>query len=430
MDQEYLDTAIEEYRNRIHEKEVEILQDKEVQKYIEHRRQLQDLALREKWSSLKKRPPLEEYLRDRRKEISFNFSSPKQLRELFIDQLGLKVFKATAKGNPSLDDEALEHYSKKIPVAKLLSQRNKLVHLLSTFLEGMKNAIRSDGRLHTSFNLHVATTGRLSSTKPNLQNIPNVANNPEEAKTIRNIFVADPGCTLIEADFAQAEFRIFGQLSQDPILYEDLRNGIDIHTKIGALGFSIPESEVTKKQRADAKTVVFGTMYGRTPESVAEQLDISVAAAKALQDAMFKRYKKAAGWIRSTIVAARRDKYVRGLFGQIRHLEGQIDSPNAGIKKEAERQAINSPIQGSSSQMCCFAALRIDREFERQGLKDARVLLLIHDAIMCNVRDEDKEIAAQIMRECMLHPHPKVTIPLSIDMKWGKRWGELESVSL
>jgi DNA polymerase-1 len=428
IDKKYLDKIILKFRERISKLSSRITEDKDVQRYVLYRQEKHSQERLERWrksKSIQKRFTKEAYCNVGIDKIQFNSKSPKQLKELFIDLLQKKVVKKTKSGNPAFDREALTIYSHKVPVAKLMSEKNKLGTLLSTFLEGMRNNIRVDGKLHSSFNLHVAKTGRLSSSNVNLQNIPNKTNNPTTAKLIRNIFTADsPDDVLLDADYGQAEFRVWAQFSGDQVLIDDLLAGVDIHRKIAALGFGVPEEDVTIEQRGVAKTIVFGNMYGRSPKSVAKQLGVSIQQAEKIQDVLFKRYKVAARWIESTKKLAARDKQVIGLFGQIRHLKELMESPIEDVRSKAIRQSVNSPIQGSASQMACFAAMRIQSMLDERGIR-GRVLLLVHDSILVNIDKTRVEEGKAIMEEAMLHPHPNVNrVPLKIDVSTGWRWGD------
>lgn len=435
IDVEYLDKMLAIYQQKIAEIDKSIQQDISVRNYInEKKRQYKDIRRLkyENTPAAQKKYTLEEYINIGINEITFNSNSPKQLAELLYDKLKLPVIKRTDKNSPSTSADVLETYAKKVPVAKLLVQKNKLSHLSSTFLEGMKARLKSDNKIHTSFNLHVTVTARLSSTNPNLQNLPNKTNNPSDAKLIRNIFTGDPNCVLVECDYGQAEFRMWGQISNDQAMYEDLLQGVDIHKKFASIVYRIPEVEVTKDQRNMVKAVVFGTIYGRTPESVSDQLGISVKEAKEIQNQLFKRYPQAAMWLKSSKVVAKRDGYVLGLFGQKRRLANEISSINASVRAEAERQAMNSPLQGSASQMTCYAGMKIANAFkEKLPHPESGVIMLIHDAIVMNVHKDSILYydALNIIEDCMLHPHPKVTFPLKIDFKVSKKWGDGEEMS-
>lgn len=429
IDTEYLDNVINIYDQKISELNTKIQLDNNVRNYATNKETAAIKAITDKWvnsKTLTKRYDLSDYIiKNLEDVVFFNPDSPKQLTELFIQQMKLPIVSTTASGQPSMDAESLAFYAKKVPLAKLLLQKSKLSTLYGTFLAGMRDKVRSDGRLHTSFNMHVAVTGRLSSSAPNLQNVPNFTNNPEDAKLIRNQFIAEEGCSLLEVDYAQAEFRILGMLSGDPILKQDLIDGLDVHRLFASRGFGIPEEQVTKQQRGASKQVVFGTMYGRQPKSVAEQLDIPIEQAESIQQSFFDRYRVSANWITKTKAEAKKFKQVKGLFGQIRHLSGQIDSYNHIIRSEAERQCVNSPIQGSASQMNCYASIRINQRIQDFGI-DAQMLMWIHDAIVFNVADDQIELLKEVITDCMLHPHDIVgDFPLGVDFKVGKRWGDM-----
>lgn len=269
-----------------------------------------------------------------------------------------------------------------------------------------------------------------SSSDPNLQNVPNKGRFPEDSERVRNIFVADPDCFILEADYGQIEFRMWAQLSQDPALYKDLRDGLDVHTKFAAMGFNIPESEVTKPLRNTAKNVVFGTMYGRSPESVAEELEISNREAISIQKALFNRYPQAVKWINVSKASAKRDGYVTGFFGQRRRLAQQLSDARRFIRSEAERQSVNSPIQGSSSQMTCVAAIKIFQGIRESNFNPStRILLLIHDSIVLNIHKNDAKECLDLVERCMLNPHPGVTVPLTVGMNYSVRWGKAKELS-
>lgn len=433
VDLEYLKSTISDYTIKISNLEKLIEADSNIQEYEEDLKNAYRNKRYEKWVQSKtlknKYTNYQDYCDIKVEEIKFNPGSYKQLGELFIKKLKMPCIKTTDSGNPSIDAEVLDVYSKDIPVASLLSKKNKLSHLVGTFLVGMQERIREDKKLHTSFNLHVASTARLSSTNPNLQNIPNKTKNPDDAQLIRNIFIADEDCVLLEADYGQAEFRIWAQLSGDEVMYDDLVNGIDIHRKFASIGFGIPEDQVDSDTRNKAKAIVFGTMYGRSPESVASDLGISVKDAIVIQQSLFKRYKKAAMWVKIAKVVAKRDGYVTGLFGQKRRLKEDLNSMLSFKRAEAERQAVNAPIQGSASQMTCFAALKIHEELKQKLPRECnRILMLIHDAIVLNVHKDDVEESLNIISECMLSPHPLITVPLKIDIKCGIKWGNAKEM--
>jgi len=427
VDRTYLDSMIIEYKTRIENLTTEILQDRDVVSYIELMRERYIQKRKDKYIQsvyIQRRYSEQEYCEMGIDKIQFNAKSPKQLRELFIDMLGMPVIQKTDKGNPQLNAVVLEIYADRIPIARTLSYQNKLKQLLSTFLVGIRGKLRADGKLHSSFLQHIAATARLSSRSPNLQNVPNKDKNPKESKEIRNLFVGDTEeDVIIEGDLGQAEFRVWGLLAKDEVMYEDLRQGVDIHRKFASIGYEMPEDEVTDVERSPTKGVVFGTIYGRSPKSVAVQLNMPEAKAKKVQQALFNRYRRSAKWLDDTVKFAHKHGYVLGFFGNRRHLEDTINHPDASTRAHAERQAKNSPIQGSASLMNCLAGVRILEEFKKHNIQ-GRILSFIHDAILVHVHKSQAYQAYKIMQECMTHPHPAVDVPLTADFKVGFRWGE------
>lgn len=433
IDLEYLDSAITFYEDKVKALESQLLEDPYIKEYIEEKREVYRAERAKKWEiskTLSRRYSVKDYCEIGIDSITFNSNSPKQLIEFFIHKMKQPILATTEKNSPSINNEVLKVYAKKLPVASILSSKNQASHILGTSLEGMKKRLRRDNKLHTSFNMHVAVTARLSSTDPNLQNVPNKGRFPEDSERVRNIFVADPDCFILEADYGQIEFRMWAQLSQDPALYKDLRDGLDVHTKFAAMGFNIPESEVTKPLRNTAKNVVFGTMYGRSPESVAEELEISNREAISIQKALFNRYPQAVKWINVSKASAKRDGYVTGFFGQRRRLAQQLSDARRFIRSEAERQSVNSPIQGSSSQMTCVAAIKIFQGIRESNFNPStRILLLIHDSIVLNIHKNDAKECLDLVERCMLNPHPGVTVPLTVGMNYSVRWGKAKELS-
>lgn len=426
VDRTYLDSMILEYNKRIKEMNKDILNDRDVKRYVKLLKDTYKEKRLEKYRNSKyiqKRYDEKEYCEKGIEKMEFNAKSPKQLRELFINMLKMPILQRTDKGNAQLNATVLEIYAERISIAKTLSYQNKLKQLQSTFLVGIREELRADNKLHSNFSQTNTVTGRLASFRPNLQNIPNKDKNPKESKEIRDLFVGDrEEDVIIEGDLGQAEFRIWGQLAHDEVMYKDLEQGVDIHRKFASIGYEILEEKVTDKERTPTKGIVFGTIYGRSPKSVAIQLNMPEDKAKKVQQALFHRYQKSATWIEEIKVFARKHGYVRGLFGNIRHLQDSINHPDAGIRAHAERQAVNSPVQGSSSIMNCLAGVKIEKEFREKGI-DGRILMFIHDAIVINVKRSQAYEAYKIMHDCMIHPHPKIDVPLTADFKVGKRWG-------
>jgi DNA polymerase-1 len=433
VDKEYLIETQQKFKERIKGLEEQIYRNRDVRIYVESRKKKHREERAAKWDKSKnlqsRYKNREEYCELKIEEIAdFNYGSDKQLKELFIDQLQLKIGKRTNGGGASFDKEAMEVYARKVPIAKLIADANKTANLLTIFLDGILDRIRTDGRVHTSLNLQIAESGRLSSSGPNLQNIPNRTNNPTDAKLIRDIYIADsPNHVIIEFDQKQCEFRTWCQMSQDPVMIQDLANGLDIHTDIASEGFKIPKDQVTKEKRDGAKGVVFGKMYGRGNRSVADQLGISIKEAEKIETALFSKYKVASAWLRQVVIKARHDKYVDNLFGFRRHLKGLIDSSDSALRSAAERLAVNAPIQGGASQMVCYAMLKADKLFKENNIR-GRLLFPIHDAILFSVHKDDIRRAIPLIEESMIHPHPLINVPLGIDGKIGYRWGSTQTV--
>lgn len=430
IDKPYLEGVQEQYRQRIAELEKQMFVHPEVLKFVENKKNEHRRLRGEKWEKSKasqKKYSKEDYCNIGIEEIVFNPGSSKQLKELFIDQLKLKVGKTTKSGGASFDAEAMEVYARKVPLAKILSDINKASNFLTTFLDGIHSRIRVDGRIHTSINLQVADTGRLSSSAPNLQNVPNSTNNPVDSKLIRDMFLPDPDYVFLEYDQAQCEFRSWCQMSGDEVMKADLAAGLDIHTEIASKGFGVSKDQVTKAQRGGAKGVTFGKMFGRGNRSVAEQLGISVKEAEKIEAILFQKYKKAAAWLKSMVQKAHEDKQVVNIFGFVRHFKHILEHPDQGVRAQVDRLAVNSPIQGAASQMVCYAGLRIYNLFKEYRIR-GRLVWPIHDAWLMCVHKDDVEDAIPLIEEGMEHPHYKIDVPLKAEGKVGSKWGSMEDV--
>lgn len=366
--------------------------------------------------------------------IEFNLRSTMQLAELFTDILKLPVLGRTASGKPQMDRKVLTQYGTVDPWADKLLLYRKLSTFKSTFLEGLKSRMTPDRRVHTDYKQHITVTGRLSSSNPNLQNMPRVKadshtiDGVDLGLMVRNCFISDPCCQLVESDFSQIEFRIWGDMSHDKALFADIEAGVDIHRKIASLCFKVPPEQVTSEQRNIAKTTVFGLMYGRGIRKIAEQYGIPIHEAQHISDTIFNAYPQATAWIDTIIEEAKREKCVKSLFGRVRHLAGYIDNSKKMIRSEAERQAVNSPIQSAASDLTCMSACEINKRFQAGECGSrARIVLLIHDSIVVNVDESNLEKCCLLMKQVMLDEGKKwgITIPINIDLKVGVRWGEL-----
>lgn len=377
-----------------------------------------------------------------------NFNSTDQLAELFFNILKLNPIKRTASGKPSVDEEVLKALAPLHPVADQILVYKKHVGMLSKYVDGLMERVDKDGLLHSDFLIHGTVTGRLSSANPNLQNIPREPlyildpNGPDtwedkETKTIKRgyiikiktLFIPRPGYIWVEADYGQAEFRHWANYSQDQVMIQDILaadngTGPDIHKKTASQGWGIPLEQVTKKLRDQAKTIVFGIMYGRGAKAVAEEIGITEQQAQKIIDAFFGRYPVAKAWLNRTIAITRRDRKISSIFGRIRRLPG-INSPIDYVREENERLAVNSPIQSAASDMNCNAANRIRKVFQENNI-DGHLLILVHDAIYCEVAEKDFDRGIIMMREAMEKPISGVTVPMRAEFKVGSHWGNAE----
>jgi len=350
----------------------------------------------------------------------FNINSPLELRSVLYDKLKFKSSKQTKKGALSTDREALANIAKAYPkhlVPKFLLEYRECTKMLSTFINGLSRHIDKNGRVHSTYKQHGTVTGRLSSSEPNLQNIP-------RESTIRGIFVANPGYTLVEADYGQAEFRFWAFYSQDPQMIYDLKSGQDIHKMTAASAWGVPLDKVTKTQRQNAKAIVFGLMYGRGTWSVAQQLGIPEEEAEKIVEIFFGRYPIAKRWLKNQVQLAKRQGYVTNYFGRIRRLPG-INSNDNMVQSEAERQAKNSPIQSGASDMTCVASIRIKKRLAAEGLK-AKLVLTVHDSLVYECLDAEVDKTINIIKEETERPIGEINVPMICELKKGQRWGFLE----
>lgn len=360
-----------------------------------------------------------------KESYQLNLNSPKQLADLFFGpaNLNLESIKSTGGGNPSVDAEVLEYLAEheRVPTATVINQHRKLGKFLSTYLVGIYNKSAFDGRVHPQYQQALTTTGRLSCKEPNLQNIP------REAKDLKDCFESDPGFTFVKSDLAQAEFRCWAHYSNDPDMIRDIESGMDIHRRIAAQIFGIPEQDIAKDslERTTAKQTVFGLMYGRGPRAIAEQYGISENRACSIKQLFFSTYPYAAKWLRDRKEYVKEFKCVRNWLGRIRRLP-MIDSDNQGLAAEAERQATNSPIQSLASEMndkYMENTLRITRQ---KGIR-CYPATTVHDANVFQVEDSKIAEFVGIMNEVVVTSFPGFRCKMKLDFEVGKTLGTLES---
>lgn len=353
--------------------------------------------------------------------LTFNVNSTKQVGEILFDQLKLdEKAKKTKTGGYSTSEEVLEKLRDKHPIiGKLLAYR-QLKKLLSTYIDALPELIYPEtGKIHTSFNQAVTATGRLSSTNPNLQNIPV---RDDLGREIRKAFTAEnEQCTFFSADYSQIELRIMAHLSQDTHMIEAFRSGADIHAATAAKIYNLPVEEVTSDMRRKAKTANFGIIYGISVFGLAERLSISRGESKELIDGYFRTYPQVRAYMDESIRVAKEKGYVETIFKRRRYLP-DIHSHNAVVRGYAERNAINAPIQGSAADIIKVAMIRIHRRFAAEGLK-SQMILQVHDELNFNVYNEELERVKSIVLEEM-EQAIQLQVPLIADCGEGRNWLE------
>lgn len=352
---------------------------------------------------------------------SFNINSTKQVGEILFDKLKLdEKAKKTKTGGYSTSEEVLEKIRGKHPIVDKLLEYRGIKKLLSTYIDALPALIHpGTGKIHTSFNQAVTATGRLSSTNPNLQNIPV---RDELGREIRKAFIADDDdCIFFSADYSQIELRLMAHLSNDPHMVEAFCSGADIHAATAAKIYGIPVEEVTSDMRRKAKTANFGIIYGISVFGLAERLSIPRAESKELIDGYFQTYPRIKEYMEESIRVAKEKGYVETLFKRKRFLP-DINSHNAIVRGYAERNAINAPIQGSAADIIKLAMIRIHQRFEAEHLK-SRMILQVHDELNFNVRKEEFDRVKEIVLDCMEHVL-QLRVPLIADCGEGKNWLE------
>jgi DNA polymerase-1 len=346
----------------------------------------------------------------------FNISSPKQLAEVLFGKLGLPVIRKTKTG-PSTDADALEELATLHPIPAKVVEYRGLTKLKGTYIDALPALVDPrTGRLHTTFNQAVAATGRLSSSDPNLQNIPIRS---ELGHRIRNAFVADPGYQIVSADYSQIELRVLAHFSQDPAFLDAFASGQDIHRRTAAEVFNVALDAVSGEQRRIAKAINFGLVFGQTDFGLAQTLRIARADAHAYIERYFQRYARVRQYMDEAIAEARRTGSVSTLLGRTRSLP-QIKSSRPQERNYAERMARNTPIQGSAADILKLAMIRVDREMAR--FSDARLLLTVHDELVFEVKTDEVAAFSAWVKGVMESAYA-LRVPLVVDVHAGPNWG-------
>jgi DNA polymerase-1 len=345
----------------------------------------------------------------------FNVGSPAQLAQVLFEELKLPVLKRVKTG-PSTDHEVLEKLAEEHPLPQAIIDYRNVAKLKSTYLDTLPQLIGADGRVRTTFNQASTATGRLSSTNPNLQNIPI---RTELGKQIRRAFVAAPGHQLVSADYSQVELRILAHMAQDEGLVRAFAEAADVHARTAAEVFQVPEAEVTADQRRAAKMVNYGIAYGLSPHGLSTRLRIPLDEAKSIIDRYFARFPGIAKYIEDTVARVKRHGYVESLFGRRRYMP-EIASRNRSIAMGAERAAINMPIQATAADLVKRAMLEVER---RLAGTRTRMLLQVHDELLFEVPDDEVATIEPLVREVMSKA-ASLAVPLVVDVGHGRSWAD------
>ena len=350
----------------------------------------------------------------------FNIASPKQVGEILFEKLKIvEKAKKTKTGQYVTSEEVLQQLQNKHEIVADILEHRGLKKLIGTYIDALPKLINPrTGHIHTSFNQTVTATGRLSSSDPNLQNIPIRG---EDGKEIRKAFIPEPGCLFFSADYSQIELRVMAHLSQDPQMIEVFKEGKDLHAATAANIYKKPIEEVTRDERTKSKRANFGIIYGITVFGLAERLDIPREEAKMLIDGYFQTFPQVHDYMEQSKEVARQKGYVTTLFGRRRYLP-DINSHNATVRGFAERNAINAPIQGTAADIIKVAMIRIHNRFRQEGIR-SKMILQVHDELNFSVYPEEKEKVAKIVIEEMQHAFP-LNVPLFADSGFGENWLE------
>ena len=344
---------------------------------------------------------------------AFNVNSTLQLRKVLYDDLGLPVLKKTSKGAPSTDASVLAKLEEAHPLVEKLLRYRELEKLRGTYVDGYLPLIAADGRIHAHFNQIAATTGRLSSDNPNMQNIPIRS---ETGRTIRKAFVTEPGWTFVVADYSQIELRVLAHLSQDPGLLEAFQGeGQDIHTATAARVFGFDQADVTDEMRRRAKVINFGLLYGMEAFGLADRLEISREEAQEHMDAYFEQFPQVRDFMQGVVADAKRDGFTTTIFGRRRYL-AELTSDNFRIRQMGERMALNAPVQGSAADIIKIAMIELEA---RLATSRARLLLQIHDELVLEAPDEELEGAMELTVEVM-EGVAELAVPLTVEVGTGR----------
>jgi 5'-3' exonuclease len=357
----------------------------------------------------------------------FNLNSPKQLGEILFDELNLPVIRKTKTGR-STDEETLRELSAAHPAIPLLLKYRQLYKLISTYVDALPRFVGEDGRIHSTFNVEGAATGRLSSVNPNLQNIPVRG---ELGGEIRRAFIAPEGKVLLAADYSQIELRIMAHLANDSGLKKAFQEGFDIHALTASRIFKIPVEQVNKEQRAVGKTMNFATLYGQGPRALAKQLAVDTAIAKSYILEYFQQFPNVKDWMQRTLEFGYQNGYVETIWGRRRYIP-ELQMHNQMMKAFGERAAINHPVQGTSADMIKKAMVEVNKWLESrdksQGNK-CKLILQVHDELLFECDEECVDETAQMVKDKMEHAL-LLDVPVLAEVKVGNNWAEMSPLNI
>ncbi len=352
----------------------------------------------------------------------FNIASPKQVGEILFNHLKIPYrWKKTASGQYSTDEEKLTEYAKEFPIAASILQHRGLSKLKSTYVDALPQLVNSKTkRIHSSFNQALTATGRLSSNNPNLQNIPI---RTAEGRKVREAFIPrDENHLILAADYSQIELRIVAEISQDKAMLEAFQAGYDIHRATASLVYEVPYDAVTADQRRAAKTINFAILYGAGAHNISKQLEIKRTEASELIEQYFRKYNGLKQYMDNSVQMARQQGYVTTLLGRRRYLR-DINSKNANVRAHAERNAMNTPIQGTAADMIKLAMINIHQAFQRRGIQ-SKMILQVHDELVFDVLKSELEEVKSIVTQEMQQALPDLKVPIIVETGIGKDWLE------
>ena len=353
----------------------------------------------------------------------FNINSPRQVGEILFEKLGLKAKKKRGKTTYSTNAVVLEELAEEYEIAQLILDYRKFAKLKSTYTESLPALIdRKDNRIHTTYNQTVTATGRLSSSNPNLQNIPV---RTEEGNKIRNAFVSgdNENGLILSADYSQIELRLLAHITQDKHLLEAFNTGVDVHTLTASKVFDVPVEAVTKEMRYKSKAVNFGIIYGQSKYGLAKSLGISNADAETFIEKYFATYPKVKAYMEGTVLEAEEKGFVETIFGRKRYLSTELSSSNGMIREFAKRAAINQPIQGTAADLMKIAMIDFSKKLKENNLK-SKMIMQVHDELVVEVVKSELDVVTNLVKEAMELNQP-LSVPLVVDVNVGESWKEL-----